>query len=252
MKPQRKLFDTLQFAGVCSGVLLSVILIFPVKQDPLGSAILGLGVALLFQLFDLQLRQNESERHILEAGALSQALYRNDWLFKHIRQIVEDYQLVQEGGFELFKHRAADAVIECRNTLHSMAEGHLIADLGSSFTYGVQAVVGAKISVKAAAAANPAYWRTTHAEKYLQANLEAVRRGVEFKRVFIQTPDTLREIVDLLEEQSSMGIDVYIAFTNDIPKALREDYLIVDDHIFTRLELTPTDMQRKKGFLLTQ
>lgn len=163
----------------------------------------------------------------MQASALDQALYRDEWLLRHIRQIVDTYVVVKDGWFEVFKRRADDAITECRNVLHSMAEGYMIAELGSRFSFEFGTVgLRAEKCLKAAAAEEVSYWRSPHAEKYLQANAEAVQRGVEFIRVFIQTPDTLRGIIDILERQRDMGIDVYVVFPDELSKDLNEDYLI--------------------------
>lgn len=237
MNSQSKILDTFQIVGFIISVAISIGLI-AIKQDTIASVTLGLILATLTQLFDLQMRHNASEERLIQANILSQALYRDEWLLRYVRQIVDDYVAVKSGWFELFKRRADDAIIECRNVLHSMVEGYMIVDLHSPFTFGAEALESAEKSLKAAAAADVTYWRSTHAEKYLQANADAVQRGVTFTRVFIQTPDTLRGIVDILERQQSIGIEVYIAFPDDLPRDLNEDYLIMDDRVFVRLELT--------------
>ncbi|MCP4612689.1 MAG: hypothetical protein GY845_28670 [Planctomycetes bacterium] len=225
MKSQLKNLDAIQIVGFVISATVSIGLLIA-GQDKVASVTLGFVLAILTQLFDIQKRLSDSEERLLQANALSQALYRDEWLFEHIRQIVEDYQSVRSKWFELFKRRAEDAVIECRNVLHSMAEDYLIASPESPFTFGAESLAMAKKSLKAVAAADITYWRSAHAQKYLQANAEAVKRGVRFTRVFVQTPDTLRGIVDILEQQQSLGIDVYVAFPDSISRELNEDYII--------------------------
>jgi hypothetical protein len=76
MKYHKKLFDTLQFIGLLLGVL-SIINHphFSAKQDLIGSIILGLGVTISFQIFDLQQRQSGSEETILRSNALILDIY---------------------------------------------------------------------------------------------------------------------------------------------------------------------------------
>jgi hypothetical protein len=245
MKSQFRNLDTIQLVGfIISGAVSIGLLI--AGQDKIASITLGFVLAALTQLFDIQKRLGDSEERLIQANALSQALYRDEWLLKHIRQIVNDYQSVKGKWFELFKRRAEDAVVECRNVLHSMAEGYLIADLRSPYGFGTESLAIAEKSLKAVAAADVAYWRSTHAVKYLQANAAAVKRGVKFTRVFIQTPETLRGIIDVLQQQKGLGIDIYIAFPDSLPRELNEDYIIVDDRVFTRLELTGGGQAREE------
>jgi hypothetical protein len=245
MKSQLKNLDAIQIVGFVISAAVSIGLLVA-GQDKVASVTLGFVLAILTQLFDIQKRLNDSEERLLQANALSKALYRDEWLLKHINQIVRDYQSVKGKWFELFKRRAEDTVIESRNVLHSMAEGYLIVDLRSSFRLGPESLAIAKKSLKAVAAAELDYWRSSHAQKYLQANAEAVRRGVKFTRVFVHTPDTLRGFVDILEQQQSLGIDVYVAFPDNVPVELCEDYLIVDDKIFAKLELTNDGRAREQ------
>jgi len=236
MKSQERIFDTLQLIGLFLGVLLSVVLIF-VTDNPIGSAILGLGVAILFQLYDMQRRQSASEEKILQATALSRKLYQDDWLYKHIQQIVDNYLLVKDGWFDLFKNRANDAVIECRNTLTSMAEGYMLAESRGRFAFGAEGFTRAEKIVKAVTAGEVGYWKSTYGEKYFQVNVAAMKHGVRIIRVFIQPQKILDEIVDILKNQRDAGVEVYTALPEELPRELNEDYLIMDDRVCVRMEL---------------
>ena len=248
MNSKFRMLDTFQVVGFVISVAISVGLV-ALKQDTIASVTLGLILATLTQLFDLQLRHRASEERLIQAGALNQALYRDEWLLRHVRQIVDGYVAVNRGWFELFKRRADDVITECRDMLHSMAEGYMIADLDSWFSFGLGiGELKAKKCLKATAAAEVSYWRSTHADKYLQANAEAVQRGLRFVRVFIQTPETLRGIIDVLERQRNMGIELYVVFPDDVPRDLNEDYLIIDDRVLIRLELTGHGRAREQRF----
>ena len=80
-------------------------------------------LAILTQLFDLQLRHTASEQRILQANALSQSLYRDPQLLTKVRQMVDDYYSIMDGWLELFKIRADDTFSECHRVLRSMAGG---------------------------------------------------------------------------------------------------------------------------------
>jgi hypothetical protein len=122
----------------------------------------------------------------------------------------------------------------------------LIVDLRSSFRLGPESLAKPKKKFKTVAPAQIVYLRSIQEQKNKKAKTEALRRGVKFTRVFVHTPDTLRGFVDILEQQQSLGIDVYVAFPDNVPVELCEDYLIVDDKIFAKLELTNDGRAREQ------
>lgn len=252
VKIRKRFVDTLQFIGILLGLLLAVVLIFPANQDPIGSAILGLGLTILFQLFDLQLRQNASEERILAANALSQLLYKDEWLFKIIRDVVGDYTSVKNGWFELYSRRAEDALLECRNILRSMAEGHLDAPLNSPYEFGIPGVESASKLVKAVDVGDAAQWEDAVGEKYVIANSDAIKRGVKITRVFIQSRETIRDMVRILERQKSLGVQVYAALLEDLPRELNEDYIIIDDRVCVRFELAGDRQAREEKISINE
>ncbi len=60
MKTETKALDSFQIAGFVISTAISLILVI-LKQDTILSLILSLILAILIQLFDLQLRQTNSE-----------------------------------------------------------------------------------------------------------------------------------------------------------------------------------------------
>lgn len=238
MKNQPKTLDTFQVAGFIISVVISIGLLIS-KQDTILSVILGLVLAILTQLFDIQIRSSESEERLLQAGLLNQKLYRDEWLLKHVQEIVDNYLTVKDNWLDLFKRRAEDAVIECRSVLHSMADGYLIAEPRSPYSFGAKGIDDVVKSYKHVSAnTDLEYWKTTYAEKGLQANANAVKRGVAISRVFVHKIDTLRQIITTLEKQKAVGIQVYIANIDELPKYLCEDYIITDDRAYAIMELS--------------
>jgi hypothetical protein len=237
MKPRAQLIDVFQIVGFVVSIVISIGLIV-IGQDTIPSVTLGLVLAILTQLFDMQMRQSSSEERILKAGLLNQSLYKDEWLLRQIQQIVDSYIIVKKTGFELFEIRAKDVVTECHNVLHGLADGYMIAAPRSPYSFGTKGISGAKKSVKAASIADFSYWKTNYAQSYLKANKDTLERGVKIIRVFIADRKTLESISDVLQTQKEMGIEVHTAVIDDIPNQLIEDTLIVDDKIFSRGELT--------------
>ena len=138
MRHLLKMLDPFQIIGFIISTAISMGMILS-GQDTIQSVSLGLILAVLvqqFDLFDLQMRLTESKEHILEAGKLTQKLYRDELLLEEVKNIVNDYLQIKSGWFGLFKRRADGAITECRNILHLMAEGYTYADLTTPFTLG--------------------------------------------------------------------------------------------------------------------
>jgi hypothetical protein len=95
MKPRAQLIDVFQIVGFVVSIVISIGLIV-IGQDTIPSVTLGLVLAILTQLFDMQMRQSSSEERILKAGLLNQSLYKDEWLLRQIQQIVDSYIIVKK------------------------------------------------------------------------------------------------------------------------------------------------------------
>jgi hypothetical protein len=232
MDSDSKIIDKFQITGFILSAIISIMLIVT-KQDTIASVSLGLILAVLTQLFDLQIRQSASEERLIKAIALTPTLYRDEWLFKNVQQIVSEYGVVKCNWFKLFRLRASDAIKESKNVLHSMAEGYMIVESHSRYSFGSDdfRTAFARKFIKAVAATDASYWKSRRSEDYFQASVNAVHKGVSITRIFVYPQETLCEIVDELEKQRRVGIEVYVANPCNIPQDLYEDYLIMDDKL---------------------
>lgn len=246
MRTDNKVFDPFQIAGFVISTAISLILLI-LKQDTITSLILGLQLAMLTQLFDLQLRQANSEVRILESSVLTRKLFQDKWLLSHIREIVGNYFIANDVWFKQFGRKSKEAITECRGILHALSEGYMIISPRSPYTLGPDAISEyAKQSIKAIDLTDASYWRTTFSENYWEAHKNAIKRGVKIIRVFVQPRDSLKDISDVLEKQRDIGIDVYFAAVEDIPVELIEDVFIMDDCVFSRSELTSDRRYREE------
>lgn len=147
METKSRVIDTFQIIGFAISTAVAIMLVVA-QVDPMQSTLVGLMLAMLTQLFDLQLRHSSSEERLLEANALSQTLYRDPEMLSKIRQMVEDYYSLKHGGFDLFQLRAEDAVDECHRVLRSMAAGTMEPPPRSQFTLSLTSFKFAKTSLK--------------------------------------------------------------------------------------------------------
>lgn len=114
MKLRFKIVDAFQITGFTISTAVSIILIFA-NVDPVLSTILGLLLAALVQLFDFQLRLGDTEGKLLQANALSQQLYSDEWLLGQVRKLVDDYMVVKNSWYEPFFLCAKDSLIVVRH-----------------------------------------------------------------------------------------------------------------------------------------
>ena len=54
----------------------------------------------------------------------------------------------------------------------------------------------------------------------------------------MNTAETLRGMETSIRKQHEMGIDVYVLATEDVPKQLHDDIVIMDDRYLNRAEFT--------------
>jgi hypothetical protein len=230
MESRPRIFDTFQIIGFAASTAVAILLVLA-QVDPILSTITGLILAIFIQLFDLQLRNSKGEERLLQANALSQALYRDPVLLAKIRQMVEDYYAITGGWFDLYKARAEHAMSECHRALHSMAGGVMEPPRGSQFILSVNALRIAQRSIKQvtdfiAIRGAPEGMRTWYSRSWT----EAAERGVQMSMVLVLSRQDLN--VMLAEAATvKMPVGTYIALSEELPPDLDENYLIVDDRV---------------------
>jgi hypothetical protein len=216
MESRSRIFDTFQIIGFAASTAVAILLVLA-QVDPIQSTITGLILAIFIQLFDLQLRNSKGEERLLQANALSQALYRDPVLLAKIRQMVEDYYAITSGWFDLYKARAEHALTECHRALHSMAGGVMEPPPGSQFILSVNALRIAQSSIKQvtdfiAIRGAPEGVRTWYSRSWT----EAAERGVQMSMVFVLSRQDLTAV---LAEAATikMPVDTYIALSEELP-----------------------------------
>jgi len=232
-----KNIDKFQIIGFVLSAAVSLILIIR-GQDTIVSVTLGLVLAILVQLFDLQMRNAETEEKLLQANLLDSQLFGDNEFLVQIKQIVNDYYTVKNGWFGHFKDISKDSLNLCQYNLHTLANGHISLKSYSPFAYGAKGLRNAKVCAYTVALGKMPYWRSSHATKYIQTNKDAIERGVNVVRIFVQHEDVLREYNDILVSMQQMGVDLYTVSPSKIPSELKRDMNILDEQILVQLELT--------------
>ena len=232
MESRSKLFDTFQIVGFATSTIVAIALVIA-KVDPVQSTVIGLLLAVFTQLFDLQLRQSNSEEHLLQANYLNTSLYHDPVLRGQIQQIVEDYYSILDGWLDLYKTRAQYIISECHRVLRSMAMGTMEPPAGSQFTLQVNGLKLAQKSIKQVtdyAAIKGAVqgvrgW-------YTKAWEETAGRGVQMSMILILSR---QDLTDMLTQVHTVitPTGTYIAFSGELPPELDENYLLVDDKVMS-------------------
>jgi hypothetical protein len=235
METRSKVIDTFQIVGfaISTGVTIALVV---AQVDPMQSTLIGLMLAILTQLFDLQLRHSSSEARMLQANALSQTLYHDAELLSKVRQMVEDYYAIKHGWFDLFKLRAEDAVSECHRVLRLMAGGLMEPPPRGQFGLSVTAFELAQTSLKQVtdfAAIKDAVegmrgW-------YMKSWTEMAKRGIQMSMVLVLSREELKDML-VQPRTTAMLIGTYIALADELPTELDENYMIVDDRVVSFME----------------
>jgi hypothetical protein len=232
MEVKRKLFDTFQIVGFAVSTILAIALAVA-KLDPVQCTVIGLLLAVFTQLFDLQLRHTGSEERLLQASSLSGSLYRDPQLLNQVQHIVEDYYSIHAGWLDLFKNRAEQLVTECHRILRSMAMGTMEPPAGNQFTLTVVGLNLAQKSIKQVtdyAAIKGAVqgirgW-------YSKAWEETAARGVQMSMILICSRQDLQDMFAQVKTVIT-PIGTFIAFSDEFPPELDENYLLVDDRVMS-------------------
>jgi hypothetical protein len=234
MESRSRVIDTFQIVGfaISTGVTIALVV---AQVDPMQSTLIGLMLAIMTQLFDLQLRHSSSEERLLQANALSQALYRDPELLSKFRQMVEDYYSIQNGWFDLFKLRAEDVVSECHRVLRSMAGGTMEPPPRSQFTLSVTAFKLAQTSLKQVVDFSAIKDAVQGIRGWYMKSLEEMAaRGVRMTMVLILSREDLKDTLAQMRSEATptgMPTGTYIALSDEIPADLDENFLIMDDRV---------------------
>ncbi len=239
MKAQFKNLDALQIVGFIISAGVSAVLLIA-GQDTIASITLGFVLAALTQLFDLQKRHRDSEERILQANSLGEALFRDDWLLSHIRQIVEDYQSVNKGEVqqEFFLGKARAAIEDCSSTLAGLSKGHVTITREEQMVVLEELLRTARVQARGVSyIAFSRWWQTQIGSSYLRENERAVKRGIRIIRIFVAPKDRIHELKELVIEHRRAGVEVYVAIEEEQPPELLESYLIIDESIVSKSQI---------------
>ena len=130
--------------------------------------------------------------------------------------------------FNNFLHKETD---KYKAAISSIANSRIILHRESTMRFAESAIKAANKSINAASytAPNCIWWLTSDGRAYALKNEDAIKRGVQIKRIFIYADDTeYKKLEPVIAQQKKAGIIVYSALLSSLPKDWTHDLLIVD------------------------
>lgn len=238
MKSLFKYIDTFQIVTFSISAIVSLGLLV-VTRD-MESVTIGFVLAALFQTFDLQIRHNQSNEQLLQATTLSHSLFHDEWLMKHIRQIVNNYQSVDKSEIqrEFFFEKARAAIEECASGLAGLSMGRFSTTREEQMLILEELMRTAHVQARGVSHIDfKEWWYSEIGRSYLLENEHDIRKGIHIIRIFIAPKDRIQELKELVIEQHNVGVEVWVAIQEEQPPELLESYVIFDESIVSKSQL---------------
>lgn len=251
MKEFRENVSLLQIIGASVSLVVTIVLLFT-GNDTLMSLSVGLLVAILTQLLEIQTdnqsaekrlltRLELSEDRLLTGVGLSNRFFDDPWLAEQLEIIATDYSYIRDNtDLNYFVVCGKDTINECRKFVHELTEGYASIPHRSKLGLELDELIfsKAKHSIWSVAVIDMDYWRSPYGRNFLLTNVSAKRNGAEIVRIFMCSRENIGQIVDILASQREFGFKIYFVPFEEVKNDLQFDYHIVDSRIFTTLETT--------------
>jgi len=169
-----------------------------------------------------------------------------DKIKKYINDITDVYRKVNISSKEpLFAKKAKKVIQQSKDELQKLAEGTFETH-PENYYDAMDIIRYAKDYIHCTSYVdNKTWWESDTGRKYFDVNKEAILRGVEITRIFILKKNKLKACKEIISAQQNAGIDVYMAFVDDLPDNLLEDFLLQDGKILFKNDITPEGKIRR-------
>ncbi|RVX45578.1 hypothetical protein OHA25_10975 [Nonomuraea sp. NBC_00507] len=254
--------DPVLIIGTTLSVLLGVI--FYVREDTAqGLALLAglIGGVITLQVQTL-LREKRRVDHETTVGQLVSTIEKIPWLTELMVPILRAAKHVEReypGTPAVDACRAA--FDECLRTLTDLERGHFRTPYGDNAVF--QRLIDQTKRTMCATSVpsvDLAWWREPVGRQYWEAQLNALKRGVKIRRVFIYREWT-DELDELAREQIAAGVQVRRVHVDRLPPAMRVisalwdgscghelSYTAAGEAVYDTFTVSPPDLER----LMTQ
>jgi len=211
------------------------------------SFVVGLIGAVLSLQAEVLVRNTRLRHALAEMGEISSvAMNRPDYsrrvlgILRSIEAVTSESGATNTIANPIFLARASRIVTQCQNDLSVLAGGTFTS---AQYDFGSldDAISRAKRSLHGVALQGVdrvTFRELGGYEQYLNAQKEALARGVTIERIFIHSQRN-DNLIETMDEQVRMGVRVYEVEADLVPPILRVDCAIVDNLFYGRIESSP-------------
>ena len=218
--------DPILVTGLLISVTISVFMVL-MGNDNVTSLMVGFLTTIITLLIDILSKIQRTENTLLEASDLSK-LFSHLKIAKDIREIANNYDLVEKYDFDHYLKIANAQIIECKMRLRELALGNAFVKAKSLDEYSAyMAFSGAKTSVNAIDFGNSYFWLSKAGQKYLRINQEAVERGIKVTRIFAIDDQSDENLKTVINSQKQAGIKTLVI----TPERVKQEFMIIDNRI---------------------
>lgn len=205
---------------------------------------IGILAAVLIGILTTQLSIFLEQKNIQRDLAFDQSLYNNKNLVKAITAIVHAIRIVRRRKWSFvlihigkyvsdIKHFAEQASFGRLENLSEEVRQNRLKEILNTATSGQLFKATSYVSIGA-------WWKSKAGQDYYEANVKAVKRDVEVRRIFITKSCLKDEIKQEVLCQIRDNIKVRIAIEDNISAEHQANYAVLENSISTWSTLTPT------------
>jgi hypothetical protein len=214
--------------GLALSLMVSIVLLYTTRVTVAESLIIGLVGSALSLLIEIIIRL---QTVVAETGLADQAGPYAGQLRRLAAASGEVARQFSGGAAAAELNRRFDAM---NRDIEELQLGRIRSE-GNDYRYLVQAVRDCGHQVLGmtylrGAAAEPQWWDSEIGQRYWQANLEALARGVKIQRIFI-FDDLTDEVKTILKTQLEAGVNVQIVNKAAIDPAYHLNLAVIDEKV---------------------
>lgn len=204
----------------------------------------GILVAVLLAILTVQisifLEQKTTQREL----AFDQSVYRNPPVFDAVSALANSIYFIRQKGWTLLARHMESYVSKMRHISEQASTGRLeelSEEIRQIWLKDILTAAGNGQVFSATSYVNICtWWRTEAGQRYYDANVDAIARGVKVRRVFITSERAKDAIKQEVLRQSQNGVQVRVAFEGSLPAEHQANYSVLERSIATWSSLTPT------------
>ncbi len=249
MKKLRKLFSRYAVGAIGVGVSVAIAVTLVLTGENSSMSML-IGLAVIIIALTIQIIEDLEENR--ESGARSmsigESVVSNNFLLKTVPEIIDNYNMAIDWDDRLFRRHARRTLLECRDTMHELAEGRMAVDYEQRrIMYGAKS----KRSISLVACFNQSFWKSRYAKRVINGYYKAIKRDVSVTHIWVDNQEGLEEYRDVMENLKSIGVRVRLALLDDVPPNLVRPYRIIDSSKLVRLEVSVDNKDRAQHIIIS-